>query len=175
MTSLPRTFSLFHASSNFSHLFFLLFKSQGNIQLRYGCIYYPLHMHLAPSVSMPLGHPTVNSTIHTNAAMAGRNDLTVNFQGKSWKGQKTWDPLRPWNQLDFFTQKLQFHINIEFPWHRWHSHSKTKRSRMGSSWPSILGGFLRTGSLRFSELCSLRMWEKQREERHFVQEQKNSR
>lgn len=118
MTSLPRTFFLYHASSNFSHLLFLLCKSQGNVQLRYGCVYYPLHMRLAPSESMPLGHPTVNSTIHTNAAVAGRNDLTVNFQSKSWKGHKTWGALRPWSQLDFFTQKLQFHINVEFPRHR---------------------------------------------------------
>lgn len=102
MTSLPRTFFLYHASSNFSHLLFLLCKSQGNVQLRYGCIYYPLHMCLAPSVSMPLGHPIVNSAIHTNAAVAGRNDLTVNFQSKSWKGHKTWGALRPWSQLDFF-------------------------------------------------------------------------
>lgn len=118
MTSLPRTFFLYHASSNFSHLLFLLCKSQGNVQLRSGCIYYPLHMCLAPSVSMPLGHPTVNSAMHTNTAMAGRNDLTVYFQGESWKGQKAWDPLRPQSQLDFFTQKLQFHINTEFPRHR---------------------------------------------------------
>lgn len=102
MTSLPRTFFLYHASSNFSHLLFLLCKSQGNVQLRYGCIYYPLHMCLAPSVSMPLGHPIVNSAIHINAAVAGRNDLTVNFQSKSWKGHKTWGALRPWSQLDFF-------------------------------------------------------------------------
>lgn len=93
-------------------------------------------MFLAPSASTPLGHWSVLSAIHTNAAMACRKDLTVNFQGTSWKGPKTWDPLMSWSQLDFFLhKKLQFHINNAFPQHRSNSHSKTKRSRTGSTRP----------------------------------------